>query len=241
MKLEGEAADLLERVREARTGRRVTRKGAIAVDLDSAYGVQGALGEGRELKGYKLGLLSPAKQQQMGVDAPIHGRVYPEMLLESPVSLNRFIQPRFEPELAAVLKDDVPSDATPGAAFLAVGGVFLAIDLLDSIWEGYDFRITDVVADNASGGGFLLGEKLMELPVDGQLRLYIDGELLAQGSLDVLGDPGEKLAWLASEVGGLKAGQVVFLGSPVAAQAVRPGTLELYGPDGSTLIARLEE
>lgn len=240
MKPEGEAKALLERVREARTERRVTKKGDVAVDLDGAYGVQAALGEGRELKGYKLGLLSPAKQQQMGVDAPVHGRVYPEMLLESPVSLGQFIQPRFEPELAAVLKDDVSPDATPGAAFLAVGGVFLAIDLLDSIWEGYDFRITDVVADNASGGGFLLGERPMDLPVEGELRLYLDGELLAEGPLDVLGDPGEKLAWLAGEVGGLKAGQMVFLGSPVAAQAVRPGTLELHGPNGSALIARLE-
>jgi 2-keto-4-pentenoate hydratase len=71
--------------------------------------------------------------------------------------------------------------------------------------------------------------------------LYLDGELVAQGLLEVLGDPGERLAWLASEVGGLKAGQVVFLGSPAAALEARPGTLELRGPEKSTLVARLEE
>lgn len=240
MSLQGEAGALLERVREARTKRRTTRKGDGAVELADAYRVQEAIGEGRELKGYKLGLLSPAKQEQMGVDAPIHGRVYPEMIVEGTISLGDFIQPRFEPEVAAVLRTDVPPDATPGLASLAVGGVFLAIDFLDSVWEGYDFSITDVVADNASGGGFLLGDRLLDLPLDGELRLYLDGELLAEGPLDVLGDPGEKLAWLAGEVGGLKAGQVVFLGSPVAAQAVRPGVLELRGPEGSVLTARLE-
>lgn len=238
--LKGEAGALLERVRGARAEHRVTKKGDGPVGLEEAYGVQEALGEGRELRGYKLGLLSPAKQQQMGVDAPIHGRVYAKMIVESPVDLGAFIQPRFEPELAVVLRDDVPPDATPGLASLAVGGVFLAIDFLDSVWEGYDFDITDVVADNASGGGFLLGDRLLELPLDGELRLYLNGELLAGGPLDVLGDPAERLAWLAGEVGGLGSGQVVFLGSPVAAQAVGPGALELRGPEGSVLTARLE-
>jgi 2-keto-4-pentenoate hydratase len=236
-----DANALLERVRKARVERRAVQKDGAEVEVEDAYEVQAALGEERELKGYKLGLISPAKQSQMGLDSPIYGRVYPEMLLESPVSLGEFIQPRFEPELAAVLRDDVPPGTSSGAASLAVGGVFLAIDFLDSIWEGYDFSIADVIADNASGGGFLLGERLLDVPLEGELRLYLDGELVAQGSLEVLGDPGERLAWLASEVGGLKAGQVVFLGSPAAALEARPGTLELRGPEKSTLVARLEE
>lgn len=232
---------LLQRVRRARAERRVVRRGVAEVDLAGAYEVQAALGEGRELKGYKLGLLSPAKQEQMGLDAPIHGRVYPEMLLESPVSLNQFIQPRLEPELAAVLGGDVPPDATPGAASLAVGGMFLAVDFLDSVWKGYDFSIADVVADNASGGGFLLGERLLDARLEGELRLYLGGEFVAGGLLEDLGDPGERLAWLAGEVGGLKAGQVVFLGSPAAALEARPGALELRGPGDSMLVAKLEE
>src|SRR3712207_8646977 len=50
----------------------------------------------REIAGYKLGLLSPAKQAQMGISAPIFGAIYSEMLLSSPVSLGRFIQPRLD-------------------------------------------------------------------------------------------------------------------------------------------------
>ena len=235
------ASALMERVREARAQRRTVEKDGAEVELASAYRVQQHLGEGRELKGYKLGLISSAKQEQMGLDAPIYGRVYAEMLLESPVQLSRFIQPRMEPELAVVLGDDVFAGTEPGAAYLAIAGTFLAVDFLDSVWGGYSFGIADVVADNASGGGFLLGERLLEGPFSGDLSLYLDGEPVSEGPLAVLENPGERLAWLAGEVGGLCAGQVVFLGSPAAAREARPGTLELRGPHGSILIARIEE
>ncbi|MCA3748618.1 MAG: 4-oxalocrotonate decarboxylase [Rubrobacter sp.] len=241
MNISEDAGALLERVRRAREERRTVRRAGAEVGLDAAYEIQAALGEGREIKGYKLGLISAAKQEQMGIDSPIYGRVYPEMLLESPVKLSGFIQPRLEPELAVVLGGDLPPGAAPGAASLAVGGLFLAIDFLDSIWEGYRFSISDVVADNTSGGGFLLGERLLDVPLEGKLSLYLNGELLTEGPLEALGKVDERLVWLAGEVGGLKAGQVVFLGSPAAALETRPGTLELRGPEGSALIARIEE
>ena len=84
---------LLTRVREARTSRKTTmpQLEAVGVDLEGAYRIQAALGEHRELKGYKFGLISPAKQAQMGISAPIYGRVYAEMLLESPVHVSQFI------------------------------------------------------------------------------------------------------------------------------------------------------
>lgn len=239
--MNGAANALMARVREARAIGRTVEKDEAEVDLASAYGIQESLGEGRELKGYKLGLISPAKQEQMGLDAPIYGRVYAEMLLEGPVSLSQFIQPRMEPELAVVLGEDVPHTAEPQAAYLAVAGTFLAVDFLDSVWDGYSFGIADVVADNASGGGFLLGERLLEEPFSGNLSHYLDGEQIAEGPLAVLENPGERLVWLAGEVGGLVTGQVIFLGAPAAAQEARPGTLELRGPQGSVLVVRIEE
>ncbi|MFL5655417.1 MAG: 2-keto-4-pentenoate hydratase [Ktedonobacteraceae bacterium] len=234
---------LLTRVREARTSRKTTmpRYSAVGVDLEGAYRIQAALGEHRELKGYKFGLISPAKQAQMGISAPIYGRVYAEMLLESPVHVSQFIQPRIEPELAVVLRDDVSVQATPAAARLAVAGVFLGVDFLDSIWEGYHFSIAEVVADNASGGGFLLGKQPLSEPLTGRLSLYLNGELLTEGPVEALGDIGERLSWLAKKVGGLRAGQVIFLGSPAAALPARPGVLELYGPQESMLTAMVEK
>jgi 2-keto-4-pentenoate hydratase len=234
---------LLTQVREARTSRKTTTSQGEAggVDLEAAYRIRSVLGEQRELKGYKFGLISPAKQEQMGISAPIYGRVYADMLLESPVHLSQFIQPRIEPELAVVLRADLPVQASPQAARRAVDGIFLGVDFLDSIWEGYRFTIAEVVADNASGGGFLLGKQPLAEPLTGQLSLYVNGELLTQGPVEALGDIGASLSWLSEQVGGLRTGQVIFLGSPAAALPARPGRLELHGPQESVLSAIIEE
>lgn len=243
MNLNGAEHSLHARVQEARTSRKTvtSQAGAVGVDLEGAYRIQATLGEKRELKGYKFGLISPAKQVQMGINAPIYGRIYSEMLLESPIRLSRFIQPRIEPELAVVLRADLPAQASPEDARLAVGGTVLGVDFLDSIWEGYRFSIAEVVADNASGGGFLLGKQPLSWPMSGQLSLYLNGELLTEGPVEALGDIGERLSWLSEQVGGLKAGYVIFLGSPAAALPARPGRLELRGPQESALVALVEE
>lgn len=243
MKLSESEQDLLIQVQEARKNRRKIspQAEALGVNLDSAYRIQTILGEKRELRGYKLGVTSPAKQAQMGISTPTYGRVYAEMLLNSPVYLSQFIQPRMEPELAVVIGEDIPAHVSPAAARLAVGGIFLGVDFLDSIWEGYRFSIADVVADNTSGGGFLLGKHQLQAPVTGKLSLYIDGELLTEGPVESLGDMGERLSWLSGEVGGLQAGQVIFLGSPAAAAHAKPGTLELRGPQACVLTALVKE
>ncbi len=225
------AETLQEAVAQARVQRH-TRLGQQdwGVGLAEAYAIQAALFPG-PLKGYKLGLISPAKQAQMGLSTPIWGRVHPGMLLEE-VRLSAFIQPRLEPELAVVLRHPLPAGASLGQAAQAVGGFFLAVDVLDSIWADYRFSAPEVVADNTSGGGFLLGLTPLEGLPAGELCLYLNGELLTQGPTEALGDPYARLAWLAGEVGGLKAGQVVFLGSPAPAQPARPGVLEVCSSTG---------
>lgn len=232
---------LLQAIADARSERVPisTRGDAWKVDLAGAYRVQAAAGPGRTEKGFKLGLLSPAKQAQMGIATPIFGRVYADMLLEGEVHLSRFVQPRVEPEVTVILRDPVPADATPAAAWRAVGGTFLAVDILDSVWTGYRFTVAEVVADNSSGGAFLLSPRLSGQYPSGTLSLYVNGELKAQGPVEVLGDPGERLAWLAGQVGGLSPGQIIFLGSPAAALPAEPGVLEVTGPGDAALIARL--
>ncbi len=234
---------LLSHIREARERRETTAPKAeeLGVGIEGAYEVQAALGEGREAIGYKLGLIGPAKQAQMGVDSPIYGRVYEDMILASPVSLGSILQPRLEPELAVVLGEDLSPEASPGASHSAVGGIFLAVEVLSSVWEGYEFDAADVVADNASGGGFLLGERLLLEPLEGNLRLYRSGQLLTEGPVGDTGNIGERLVWLSQSVGGLEAGQTIFLGSPAAAGEAAPGTIELHGPRGSVLVADLQD
>ncbi len=233
---------LLEAIRDARKRRQPLAPLAekLGVDLESAYRVQAASLADHALVGYKLGLVSPAKQRQMGLSSPIYGRISRAMLREPVLSLSEFVQPRLEPEIAVVLRDPVRPGASPGTVALAIGAAFLGIDLLDSVWEGYRFSAPDVVADNASGGAFLLGEQALPWPVEGELSLYVDGELVAAGSIAALEPVTEHVAWLAQAVGGLEPGHVIYLGSPAAAVPARTGVLELRGPSGAVLLARLE-
>jgi len=232
---------LADRIRSARAARTLlSSAGSSPVSLEAAYRVQAALGEGQVLRGYKLGLLSEAKQRQMGIHEPIYGRVYADMLVDSVVSLGRFLQPRLEPELAVVLRSPVVPGTPPSRVRAAFGGLFLAVDVLDSVWQDYRFTAPEVVADNASGGAFALGPVSLaepDLPV--QLRLFVNGVLRSEGPVESLGDLGLRVAWLADRMGGLEAGQVVFLGSPAAAVPAEAGTVEVWG-GATTLLMRFE-
>jgi 2-oxo-3-hexenedioate decarboxylase len=235
------ADELREIVRVARRDRVTVDAPGAGVELADGYAIQRELFDGRPLAGYKLGVVSAAKQAQMGLPHPVYGHVAEDMLLGSPVSIRRFIQPRCEPELAVVLRHALPAGATPGAAARAVGAAVLAVDILDSVWADYRFGLAEVVADNTSGGGFLLGERSLPLDGAGDLRLHLDGELVAQGPVSAIGDWQANLAWLAEDTGGVDAGTVVFLGSPAAAVPLRPGLLELYGPHDGVLLAQITE
>lgn len=236
--LSAEAQALLGRVSRAREDRASLISEDVELPLEAAYRIQRLRFAERDLVGYKLGLVSAAKQRQMGLDAPFYGPLLRDMGRSGRVDLDEFIDPRIEPEIAVVLRDDVPARVSPGALELAIGGLFLAVDVLDTVWEGYRFSAAEVVADGLSGGAFLLDEVLLTSEA-GTLQLWLDGDLVGEGDIDAIGDWRANLRWLAGEVGGLRAGQVVLLGSPAAAVAARPGTLELHGPGNRVLIARL--
>ncbi|MCA1729053.1 MAG: fumarylacetoacetate hydrolase family protein [Actinobacteria bacterium] len=243
MDLNDDENALLTHIREAREKGKTTppRAEELGVDVESAYRVQAALGEGREVIGYKLGLIKPEGQAQMGVNSPIYGRVYEDMLFESPVPLRSFLQPQSEPEIAVVLGESLPSGSSPGAAHTAIGGIYLAIDFLSNVWEDGTPVVADVVANNVAGGGFLLGERLLSEPLEGDLRLYHNGRLLTEGPIGDIGNIGERLVWLSETVRGLEAAQVIFLGTPAAPQEAVAGTIELHGPRSSVLVADLQD
>lgn len=230
MSLRAVEQELADRIRQARASRTPIPSQGTELSLEAAYRIQEVLGAGRVLRGFKLGLLSEAKQRQMGIREPIYGRVYADMILDGSVPVQRFLQPRVEPELAVVLSADVPAGTVPSRARASFAGFFLAVDVLDSVWRDYRFTAPEVVADNASGGAFALGSALIpetDLPL--QLRLFINGILRSEGPTEALGDLGRRVAWLADQVGGLRAGQVVFLGSPAMAVPAEPGVVEVCG------------
>ena len=211
-----------------------------AFDVATAYEVQDAVvdarvADGRTVAGAKLGLTSAAKQRQMHVDQPLYGWLTDDMALDvgQPLACDQYIQPRCEPEIAFLLSADLAGPQVTAAHVLAAtAAVFPAIDVLDSRFAGYSFTLPDVVADNASAAGFLLGGQATE-PGGVDLRLAgmtleKNGTLVSTAAgAAVLGHPAAAVAWmvraLAARNRGLEAGQVVLAGALTEAVPVAPG------------------
>ena len=108
-----DAQALATRLTEARTSRTAIPQLSDDVpdlDLETGYAVQRLLREGRgDLVGWKLGVTSRAKQQQVGVAAPIYGFLATDHVLDvgEPLDTSRHINPRCEPEVVFVMGRDL--------------------------------------------------------------------------------------------------------------------------------------
>jgi 2-keto-4-pentenoate hydratase len=213
-----------------------------ATDVVAAYAVQERVNAARQVAGatvvgHKIGLTSPAVQQQLGVDRPDFGLLFDDMryLAGTEVPTKGLLQPKVEAEIAFVLGEDLvegPLDVEQvrGAVAYAVA----AIEIVDSRISDWDITFGDTVADNASSGLFVLGDLEVPLagfePVDVQMEMRVDGEVVSTGiGADCLGDPLAALAWLATtarEVGTpLRAGQIVLSGALGPMRPVEAGQL----------------
>lgn len=210
------------------------------LDADTAYEIQDAVVQarveaGRVIVGAKTGLTSAAKQKQMNVGEPLSGILTNDMQIDvgEPLVCSRFIQPRCEVEIAFLLSSDLEgADVTASDVIAATALVFPAIDVIDSRFTGYKFSYPDVIADNCSCAGFILGGQGID-PRGIDLRLVgctleHNGQLVATAAgAAVMGHPAAAVAWLVRKLAqrgrGLKAGQVVMCGALTEAVAVQPG------------------
>lgn len=199
-------------------------------DINLAYEVQRRVLERRQsagarVVGQKIGLTSPAVQGQLGVSQPDFGFLLEGMDVTEldEVPSGRLLQPKAEAEVAFVLDKDLDySDLDAITVRAAVSYAVAAIEIVDSRIRGWDIKITDTIADNASSGLYVLGSKRLPLtdfsPADVTMHLFIDYELVSEGSgSDCLGDPIEAMLWLARTAHAfgrpLRAGQVILSGA----------------------------
>jgi 2-oxo-3-hexenedioate decarboxylase len=245
---QAELAALLIEAAGNRSGIEALTTTAGPFDVEAAYQVQDAVvadrvSRGAPIVGAKLGLTSIAKQRQMKVDQPLYGWLTADMAIDvgQPLRCATFIQPRCEPEIAFVLRQDLSgAHVTAAQVLAATGAVYPAIDVLDSRFAGYSFTLPDVIADNASGAGFVLGGQATN-PAGLDLRLTgvvleKNGELAGTAAgAAVLGHPAASVAWLvralAARGRGLLAGQVVMSGALTEAVPVS---------DGDVIVARFD-
>jgi 2-keto-4-pentenoate hydratase len=199
-------------------------------DIDAAYLVQKQLAETRvhsgvPIAGRKIGLTALAVQQQFGVYRPDFGLLFADMIYSSsePIPVASLLQPRVEAEVAFVLGRDIDNpNATITDVLRATDFVLAAIEVVDSRIAGWDIRITDTVADNASSGAVVLGTtpySLTGLDLSAvTMTMTRDGETLSSGTgAACMGSPVTAMAWLAREVARrgrpLRAGEVVLSGA----------------------------
>jgi 2-keto-4-pentenoate hydratase len=233
-------ASIAARLRDARRDRRTLEPpaGGLPLTVRQAYAVQDELtalylAAGRRVAGYKLGYTSLVMRRQMGIGAPNYGPLYQDMILRSESTVDGYMQPRLEPEVAVILARDLS-----GAKLLlhevavAVAEVRSCLEIVDSVWRDYGFSFEMNTADGSSAAGVVLGPELDVDPVDChrvQVSLDVDGRQAATATGAAAGGhPLHGVAWLCARLaarnGGLREGQVVITGGLTTALPLDPGS-----------------
>lgn len=209
------------------------------LDIKAAYAIQQRMMKrrieaGEKVVGKKIGVTSQAVMNLLGVFQPDFGWLTDAMVYNEgeAIPADSLIQPKAEGEIAFVLKRTLKGPGVSVADVLAATeGVMACFEIVDSRIQDWKIKIQDTVADNASCGVFVLGDRLVDVrDVDLStcgMVLEKNGEVIATGAgAAALGHPANAVAWLANTLGehgiALEAGEVVLSGSlgimvPVAA------------------------
>jgi 2-oxo-3-hexenedioate decarboxylase len=210
----------------------------VTLTLPEAYSIQALsvarrVARGEPRIGMKMGFTSRAKMAQMGVNAMIWGRLTRAMAEEEGgvVKHARFIHPRVEPEVAFLVRKRLIGHVTAPEALSAIEAVAPALEIIDSRYRDFKFSLADVVADNSSASGFVLGPwHSPSIDVDNLgIVMSLNGVAKQVGSTGaILGSPLRSLvaaAALAAEGGeALEPGSIVMAGGATAAEELAPGT-----------------
>ena len=210
------------------------------ISVDDAYQIQlqqirCKVENGAVIVGKKIGLTSKAMQEMFNVNQPDYGHILKDMVYQDgeTISLDRFIQPKVEFEIAFVLKKDLQG---PGVTIKdvidATDYVVPALEIIDSRIKDWQIKFEDTVADNGSSAGAVIGKKMT--PINGHdlakigMRVYKNGEFIdsAVGAA-VMGHPALAVAWLANTLGSygitLHASEFILAGALSKAVVIEQG------------------
>lgn len=208
------------------------------LSVDDAYAIQSAvidriLGDEDGVLGYKLGLVSGAKQEQLGIDEPIYCAVPEDFVLDGPIPASELIAPRVEAEIGLVLGADLEPPVTTTDVLANTARVVPVIEVLESRFEAWAIpSAQDVIADITSGCRVVVGERQLDvadvdLAMEG-VAVWKNGELVETGlGADIMGHPAKGVPWLADRAADqgatLQAGDLVMTGGITAAVDIEPG------------------
>lgn len=233
-------SDLLLSAEKSRTGVTpltemkpdLTVKEAYNIQLDN---IQVKLENGEIISGKKIGLTSLAMQQLLGVNEPDYGHLLQSMEVDNNgvISRKQLLEPKVEGEIAFFLKKDLKGpNVTVEDVLGATEYVVAALEIVDSRVAGWKIKLCDTIADNASSGLYVLGEKklaphLLDLKKE-KMSFYKNEQLINEGAgKAALGDPAFCVAWLANKLSEfgitLKANEVILSGALSAAVNAEEG------------------
>lgn len=228
-----QAAELLRQAETSRNPCAPVRTLLPPDDLAAAYQVQKlnadlAIAAGRRISGKKIGLTSKAVQKQLGVDQPDYGVLFADMELPSGASVpfDQVLQPRVEVEVALVIGKELRhADTTLAELISSIEYALPALEIVGSRIAKWDITIVDTIADNASCGAYVLGNRPVKLAdVDLGLcgaALYNRGEPVSVGAgVACLGHPLNAALWLARMMA--RVGQPLLPGDVVLSGALGP-------------------
>ncbi|ATG48133.1 2-keto-4-pentenoate hydratase [Celeribacter ethanolicus] len=207
------------------------------LSVEDAYAVQALsmqrrYARGEKRIGIKMGLTSRAKMIQVGVSDVTWGRLTDAMREEEGgvVSMSRFVHPRVEPEIAFLMKKPLSGKVSALEAMSAVEAVAPALEIIDSRYKAFKFDVGDVIADNSSSSGFVVGTwHSPEIDISNLgMVLSINGRPQEIGSsAAILGNPVRSLVSAARMVASageeLKPGDIVLAGGATAAIPMEAG------------------
>lgn len=208
--------------------------------MQDGYAVQNELRrrfiqQGHRLVGWKAGLTSQAKMDQMGVDVPAIGFLTDKMACpeNTAISISELVHPRVECEFAFVTHSDLSGpDCTAADVLAATDYVLPALEIIDSRFSGFKFDLESVVADNCSSARFIGGGRPCRVDAidlrSAGVVMEKNGEIVAMGAgAEVMEHPAEAIAMIVNILHGmgesLAAGSFVMSGGITAAFAVESG------------------
>ncbi|MGK0391752.1 MAG: 2-oxo-3-hexenedioate decarboxylase [Maribacter sp.] len=197
-----------------------------------AVSIERRYARGEKFVGLKMGFTSYAKMEQMGVHDMIWGRLTDDMLIQDgeTIAFSKFIHPRAEPEICFHIKKAIDKVLTMDDIPNYIDGVAAAIEIIDSRYQNFKFSLEDVIADNCSSAGFVVGkwQDVSTVIRDLKMTMKFDGEMVQEGSSKaILGNPWQSLldaSRLAQKYGqAIPADSYIMAGAATSAMYIKSG------------------
>jgi 2-keto-4-pentenoate hydratase len=209
---------------------------SIDLSIDDAYAIQRAgttlrLGRGEKVVGWKLGYTSMAMRAQMGIEQPNFGPLTDAMLIAHDGAADpALIQPRVEPEIGLRLARSLPTDANQDEVLEAVGEAFACLEIVDSVYPDYRFRLEDNTADGSSAAQVVVGPPLRSIEHLDDVTVVLLHNGAVSGSATgqaASGHPAAGVVWLVGQLAmqgrQIEAGHIVITGGLTRAVALDHG------------------